>query len=336
MTIKEILKKYHKIEIELLLAHVLRKPKEFVFLHPEYILSSYHFNILSRLIRRRLVGEPVAYILGYKDFYGMRFKVNSHVLIPHPETESLVDGVILRLSATEAEESQKRNKKILRRLTPQDDAGKIRILDIGTGSGCIIISLASKFNQWKNCTNIQIPHWYASDISAVALKIAKQNAKKHHVKVKFIQSDLLKNINDNFDIIIANLPYLSHAWKNNRAAESAGLKFEPKRALFTKEKGLMIIRLLLEQIAQRKQKPKLVYPALFEKSQKSSIKKDGLIKSSPVDESPAKKCWIYLEFDPRQKLLLLKLIKKSLPGSKAKFYKDYNNLWRYVEIEMKV
>ena len=131
--------------------------------------------------------------------------------------------------------------------------------------------------------------------------MAKGNAKTHKVKVKikFIKSDLLKNIKEDFDIIVANLPYGWHGVKNRFSSVKDGLKFEPQQALYTKEKGLMEIRRLLEQISLRKYQPKL----------------------------------IYLEFDPRQKVDLSKLIKKYFPTRKLKFYKDFNNFWRYIEIK---
>src|SRR3989344_5402394 len=94
MTSNEALKKYQNVEIELLLADVLKKPREFLFMHPEFILTSKHLNILSKYIKRRKQGEPIAYILGYKDFMGLRFKVNKDVLIPRPETEWLGGKIV--------------------------------------------------------------------------------------------------------------------------------------------------------------------------------------------------------------------------------------------------
>jgi len=271
------------------------------------------------MAQRRLRGEPIAYILGYKDFYGLGFKVDKNVLIPRPETEMVVDLVTAKLRSlpscqggvpsearrggwSNVDSGANPSVPINRDTFPWQGRRlrgiPIKILDLGTGSGCIIISLAKLMGTiWRppdgaHQGNRRI-EFYASDISSAALKIARQNAQKHHVKIKFTQSDLLKNIKQDFGIIIANLPYLAPGWK------SAELKFEPKQALFAKEKGLMIIRKLLEQIAALKHQPRLVY----------------------------------LEFDPRQKPQLLSLIKKSLPGSIVKFYKDYNNFWRYVEIK---
>ncbi len=277
MTIGEALKNHRNIEIELLLAGVLNKPKEFIFLHPEFILTSKHLNILSKYIKRREKGEPVAYVLGYKDFMGLRFKVNKDVLIPRPETEGMVEKVIERLKDLRFKNSE------------------IKILDVGTGSGCVAVSLA-KILPGKIQDSRFIIH--ASDISKKALKVAKANAKAHGVKIRFIHSDILQNMRMSYDVIVANLPYGWNEWKNNSSVETVGLKFEPKQALFTGEKGLLIIRKLLRSISSLKHKPK----------------------------------YIFLEFDPRQKARLLKLIKKSLPKSHTHFYKDINKFWRFCEI----
>jgi release factor glutamine methyltransferase len=197
------------------------------------------------------------------------------VLIPRPETEELVERVIAKLRSLRIKDK------------------RLRIIDIGTGSGCIIISLAKMLSGNKY-------QFYASDISKKVLKIARLNARAHGAKIKFIHANLLEFVAMAFDIIVTNLPYGWKEWKNNTSAETAGLKFEPQEALFTEEKGLMLIHQLLEQIAVRKQKPKIVF----------------------------------LEFDPRQKTTLEKLIKKHLPKAGIKFYKDLNNLWRVAGISM--
>lgn len=276
MRINEILKKYTKVEIEILLAHVLNKPKEFLYMEPAYKLSASKLISLRKLIKRREKGEPIAYILGYKEFLGLRFKVNKNVLVPRPETELLVESIKLKV------ESMGQNNPV-------------RILDVGTGSGAIAVSLANQVQGAR--LKVQIS---ASDVSQNALAVAKENAKLHKVKIKFIKSSLLQNIKEDFDIIVANLPYGWKAWKNNSSIATKGLKFEPQVALFTEENGLKLIRELLEQIPKETIKPKLVY----------------------------------LEFDPRQKQDLAKLIKRTLPSSKATFYKDYAKMWRFVEITL--
>lgn len=193
MTLREILKKYSAIEIEILLEHVLKKPKEFLFMHPETKLTAAQLVKLDGYIKRRIKGEPIAYLVGYKYFYGLKFKVTKDTLIPRPETEWLVDQVI------------------------KLGAGK-KILDMGTGSGCIAISIAK---------NIKT-HIHAADISSGALSIAKQNAKLHHAKVMFFKSNLFSNLPYKYDFIIANLPYVPVA---DYKKLKGNLKHEPKSAL---------------------------------------------------------------------------------------------------------
>jgi release factor glutamine methyltransferase len=303
MIIREVLKKYKHIEIELLLAEVLKKPKEFLYIHTEYQLSSYQVKKLSSLVRRRKRGEPIAYILGYKDFYGLRFKVNKDVLIPRPETEELVDLVlqnVVQALGLPAALSKQQGKA----LHYKDRI--LRILDVGTGSGCIAITLAHKLKVLKLSSYKVV----ASDISTAALKVARVNAKtilKQNLNtikyLSFVKSDLLKNIKFDPDIIVANLPYVPEGdlrFKiKDKSLDQKALGYEPRGAIFAKENGLFIIRKLLEQITQRNQKPE----------------------------------YIFLEFDPRQKILLSSLIKKTLPEFKTIFHKDLHKRWRFLEIK---
>lgn len=321
MKINEILNKYHKIEIELLLTHVLRKPKEFIFLHPGNNLTIKQFNNLQELIKRRQKGEPVAYILGYRDFMGLRFRVTRDVLIPRPETEGLVERVISYVEA--------------RRGVPSEDGlprhaatGTLNILDLGTGSGCIIISLAKHL---QNLTNVPNCKLFASDISAAALKVAKQNAKTIFGKksdtleyvrnLRFFKSDLFQNVQGKFDIIIANLPYIplkilrKHLHHKNRVKNIfsiksknifysaddpfAALKYEPAFALTDGSNSWQIYRRFFEQVGNHL--------------------------------SPGGK--IILEIDPASRKLLNEYQKKYLPTGQIKFYKDFNNFWRYAEIK---
>ncbi len=246
MTVRAIIKKYPKLEIELLLAHALGRPKEFLFLNPGYQLSGRQLRKLSGLIGRRQKGEPVAYILGYKEFMGLKFKVNSSTLIPRPDTEPMVESVI---SYVKTHAAGKR---------------KIKILDVGTGSGCIAVSLAKFLGRRAEIMG--------SDISSKAVLVARQNAKAHGEKVRFFQSDLLKSVKGGFDVIVANLPYGWRAWKNNTSAETLGLKFEPQTALFASESGLSEITRLIKQVAALKQKPKAVFLEL-DPRQKASLRK---------------------------------------------------------------
>ena len=269
MTVSQALRKYSGLEIELLLAFVLKKPKEFLFMNPEKKLSSSQAAHLINFARRRNTGEPVAYLLGYKDFYGLRFLVNKNVLIPRPETEWLVQRV-----ATLAERQKH----------------PLRVLDIGTGSGCIAVSLARDLGARGKV--------FSSDISKKALGVAKKNAKAHGQKIKVFHSNLLEKIPGDFDVMVANLPYGWQEWKNNSQAETRGLQFEPKSALFTSQHGLKEIFRLLKQLVKKQIKPK----------------------------------FLYLEFDPRQKAELALLIKKTLPEAKFGFFRDVFGRWRFVEI----
>ncbi len=294
MTIYQALKKYNNIEIELLLVEVIHKPKEFLFMSPEYRMSENQRGRLMKMIKRRQKGEPIAYILGYKDFFGLRFKVNKNVLIPRPETEGLVERIIQRIKK---QELRSKNKK------------QLTILDVGTGSGCIIISLAKLFSSQYSSARHQLEpqaiaggvnstQFYAADISKKALKVAKENTKNHKVKIKFIHSDILQNVRMSFDIIVANLPYVP---VSDYRQLKKSLQYEPKQAIFAKTQGLALIEKLLKQISRLKKQPKAVF----------------------------------LEFDSRQKAILKKLINEYLPKAGVKFCKDLNNLWRYAVIFVK-
>ena len=207
------------LDAELLLSFVVHKNKEFFYTHPEYELNFWQKIKYQKLIKKRATHYPVAYILGYKEFYGLKFEVNKHVLVPRPDTELLVE--------TTCEVADLRG----------------RIVEIGTGSGCIAISLA------KQGFNI-----VATDISNKALKVAKKNTKYHQVlkKIKFIKGDLLKPLQkQEIDILIANLPYLANDYQ-----KESSIKSEPKLALYSGKDGLDDYRKLFKQINELKYQPK--------------------------------------------------------------------------------
>jgi len=166
--------------------------------------------------------KPIQYIIGETEFYGLPFKVNESVLIPRPETEELVEWVL-----------------------KQADSNKpINVLDIGTGSGCIAISLA------KNLPNAKV---YALDVSAKALKIAKQNADLNDVKVAFVEVDILKAGNGGletdvkFDIIVSNPPYVREQEKDMMKPNV--LENEPHLALFVKDENPLLFYEAITQFA---------------------------------------------------------------------------------------
>lgn len=154
--------------------------------------------------------EPIQHITGKEEFFGMKFKVNEHVLIPRPETEELVEWIVSDFKKTDK---------------------KIRILDIGTGSGCIAISLR------KALKNSQV---YAFDISAEALKLAKDNAKENHVEVEFQERDILEteNLEQKFEIIVSNPPYVRELEK--KEIHRNVLDHEPETALYVKDTDPLI------------------------------------------------------------------------------------------------
>jgi release factor glutamine methyltransferase len=159
---------------------------------------------------------PIQYLIGYVDFYGNKIKVNENVLIPRYETELLVEKTI------------KYAKTLFNK--------KLNILDIGTGSGAISIALSKELD--SSIT--------ACDISNEALSIAKLNSKENNCNIKFINSDIFENINDKFDIIISNPPYIS---EDEKIMDSVK-KYEPHLALYAKEEGLYFYRKIIDDASK--------------------------------------------------------------------------------------
>jgi len=166
---------------------------------------------------------PIQYIIGETEFYGLLFKVDKNVLIPRPETEELVDWIIGKVKS---EKLEVRSKK-LEVQNQNDNKFRLKILDIGTGSGCISIALA------KNLPDSEV---WAIDISEKALKVAKKNAEFNNVKINFLQSDILKckKLMTKFDIIVSNPPYVRELEK--KQMQNNVVKYEPQEALFVKNK----------------------------------------------------------------------------------------------------
>jgi release factor glutamine methyltransferase len=240
MTIKEALsqaaKKFKESDIsepyqeaEILLSAVLRKNKEFLYTQPEARLAFWRNFKLQRLVNRRLTGYSSAVLTGHKWFYGLDFIVNNNVLVPRPETELMVDEALKAIKS--------------------EDLKVKSLMDVGTGSGCVIISLA------KNLPNSKI-NFYGLDNSRKALAVARKNARQNGINdcIKFLYSDLLNNIDNsifNFPVLItANLPYLTAEQIKN----SPTIQKEPKKALLAGTDGLDCYRRLLEQIAELRKK----------------------------------------------------------------------------------
>jgi len=184
----------------------------------------------------RLKGnEPVAYVTGRSLFYGYPYEVNKSVLIPRPETEELVHWVAEEIAVQQ----------------------ELKILDIGTGSGCIAISLA----KLRPACDL-----FACDVSGDALKVAKMNAENNQVKVKFIEDDILdphsKIDFEDYDVIVSNPPYISA--DEMKVMSKSTLSFEPDLALYGKEAGLIFYRIFAEKLLKAKDKNISLYLELNE------------------------------------------------------------------------
>lgn len=198
-------------------------------------------------IKRLKKQEPVQYIIGETYFFGIPFTVNEHVLIPRPETEELVDWIL---------KDQKKGKP------------SITILDIGTGSGCIAISLAKKIPEAKV---------YAMDISEKAIQVAKENARKNQVEVTFIKANVLeiKDLFQDFDIIVSNPPYVRELEK--KEMKSNVLDNEPEQALFVSDDEPLLFYEKITDLTKRKLKEN--GSLYFEINQYLSVETKSMIKS---------------------------------------------------------
>lgn len=203
------------IETQVLLSYVSGLRKEQILMHPDQLLSEDQLGHLNILRQKLLQGVPLPYLVNKQSFYGLDFYVNSSVLIPRPETELLVEECITWLE----EHPNKRN-----------------IVDVGTGSGIIAITLADQFPDLKVT---------AIDISTEALAVARINAEKYQVidRIQFLQNDLLAEIDAKYDLIAANLPYIPTEKLNSLQVSH----YEPHLALDGGEDGLKLIRKLLDQ-----------------------------------------------------------------------------------------
>lgn len=201
-----------KIDAWYLLQMACKIDRNFYYLHEEDELTAEQQSEYESTVHKRAEHVPLQYIIGEQEFMGLKFKVNSNVLIPRQDTETLVE-------------------EALRVAKPG-----MRVLDLCTGSGCIIISLA------KNVADISCT---GSDISKQALLVAKENAKANEVEVEWERSDLFENISGTFDLIVSNPPYIP-------TGEIPGLMpevrdFEPVDALDGKEDGLYFYRIITEK-----------------------------------------------------------------------------------------
>ena len=202
-------------------------------LKPDFLIGNNILTEFKKIIKRLQKEEPIQYILGKTEFYGLPLLVDKNTLIPRPETEELVEWAI-----KEIQEKRIKSKDVI----SKDNEKSLSILDIGTGTGCIPISLA------KNLENVTIS---AIDISKEALKIAKQNAALNNVEIDFIEIDILNTdkLNQQYDIIISNPPYVRELEKveiNNNVLEN-----EPHLALFVDDENPLIFYKKITDLAKQ-------------------------------------------------------------------------------------
>jgi release factor glutamine methyltransferase len=206
-------------DAELLLLHTLRITRVALIAHPDTELSTSQRTAYENSIARRLRHEPVQYIIGHQEFYGLTFHVTPAVLIPRPETEHLVETVL--------------------KLLPADKS--VKIADVGTGSGAIAIAIAAHLPQAAIT---------ALDISPEALAIATSNAREHNLtdRIRFLQSDLLSGLDreaGTFDAVVSNPPYIAET--DRPTLHPQVREYEPATALFAGETGLEAYRRLIPQ-----------------------------------------------------------------------------------------
>lgn len=204
-----------RLDAEIILAHTLRKSRTYLHAHHDDILDLRDQEIADARLALRLDRVPIAYIVGHKEFYGRNFKVTTATLIPRPESESIITLA----------------KQLL--LPTIQRTSSTKLLDVGTGSGCLGITL-----------KLEIPQLDVTliDISQPTLKVAQTNAESLHADVKILKSDLLKDYPLTADIIVANLPYVDPSWERSTETD-----YEPEDALFADNDGMALIAQLIDQ-----------------------------------------------------------------------------------------
>lgn len=202
-----------RLDVELILAHILDRDRSWLFTWPEYELSNDQFDHFQKLFSQRLNGKPIAYILGYREFWGLELQCNEHSLIPRPETELLVE-IALDLPLPE----------------------NAKVLDLGTGSGAIALALASEKPEWDIVAIERIPE---------ALQLAQRNASRLKInRIEWLQGSWFEPLEkrSGFDLIVSNPPYVE---ENSAWLGQGDVRFEPRSALTAGNDGMEDIRTII-------------------------------------------------------------------------------------------
>jgi release factor glutamine methyltransferase len=257
------------LDAAVLLGHVLGLSRAALYTHPERELTAEELAQFEGMVARRAQGEPVAYLTGHKEFMGLDLLVDRRALIPRPETELLVEMAL---------------QEVRRR----QNASELCVADIGTGSGAIALALAAQ--------SPQLGLIYATDLSAEALALAEENARRLSLegRIRFLQGDLLEPLPEPVDLLLANLPYIAQ----EEPLAPTVRDYEPHLALFGEEDGLGHLRRLLS--------------------------------SAPPHLKPG--AALMLEFGYDQRARLETLIPRLLPGASFRFISDYAGWDRLVEV----
>lgn len=207
-----------RLDAEIMLAHVLKVERSYLFTHPELELSDDSLQCFQRYVARRAQSEPIAYLVGNKSFWDFELAVNSHVLVPRPETELLVETALELGAADEA----------------------LRVADLGTGSGAIALALAKECPAWR---------LLAADISLEALEVARQNAEALNlINVEFVQGSWCEALGTGcYDMIVSNPPYIA---PGDPHLIEGGLPFEPKLALQAADAGFAAFKSIADEARQ--------------------------------------------------------------------------------------
>ena len=216
---------------ELLLLHTLDRDRTWLYAHPEELISETDTERFHALLTRRANGEPTQHLTGKQEFWGLEFEVTPDVLIPRPETEHVIEVALDRLALREIRAGRKQT------LTGEG----LRIIDVGTGSGCIAIALAKE---------LPGAHFTATDISPAALAVAERNAARHAVRnrIAFLKMNLIAALAGVYDVIVSNPPYIGRKEKDTLMREVSD--HEPEIALYGGEEGYELYADLIAQAAQ--------------------------------------------------------------------------------------